>query len=406
MHCANAYLGHVGHFIGTDDDIDVLIDKLPLNILHLPLLWMMFPSARFILSLRHPADSCLSCFQQAFQLNEEMRHFTRLESCFERYRDVMNLGERFIAELQLDVCRVRYEDLVGDMDTVATAVFDFLNVTPDAGFHDFHLANRGRVIVTPSANQVTKPIYSSSRFRWKNYATQVAPLLPIVRLLIERYGYAEQRMNDLTYTAGLTALLARDGAVGSLLRGPQGANSDDAETDLRVQIAILEELPEAERAREAHAKVDCYLRDDVEQSKSSLSCRSGCAHCCKIPVHVTDAEADAAIAEAKRVDWAIDRRRLKRQSRAGLRNWSRLGAADRRCVFLGEDDRCRVYEHRPTACRLHNVLSAPDLCDTTKHGDDSKVTKFISYFAELVGSALYNLAEAELLADVVRRRLN
>ncbi|MFQ5635883.1 MAG: sulfotransferase, partial [Gammaproteobacteria bacterium] len=52
----------------------VLVDKLPLNILHVPFMKMLFPDARFILSLRHPLDVCLSCFQQGFQLNDEMLH--------------------------------------------------------------------------------------------------------------------------------------------------------------------------------------------------------------------------------------------------------------------------------------------------------------------------------------------
>jgi hypothetical protein len=43
---------------------------------------MLFPHTRFILSLRHPVDVCLSCFQQDFMLNREMLFFSNLEQTF------------------------------------------------------------------------------------------------------------------------------------------------------------------------------------------------------------------------------------------------------------------------------------------------------------------------------------
>ena len=42
------------------DDAPVVIDKLPLNILEAPLIRQVFPSAKFILALRHPLDCILS----------------------------------------------------------------------------------------------------------------------------------------------------------------------------------------------------------------------------------------------------------------------------------------------------------------------------------------------------------
>jgi hypothetical protein len=34
-----------------------------------------------------------------------------------------------------------------------------------------------------------------------------------------------------------------------------------------------------------------------------------------------------------------------------------------RCAFLGEDDRCVVYEARPVACRMFYALTDPAWCD-------------------------------------------
>ena len=55
--------------------ISVSIDELPLNILKTPLIHKLYPGAKFILALRHPLDSILSCWMQNFRLNAAMAKF-------------------------------------------------------------------------------------------------------------------------------------------------------------------------------------------------------------------------------------------------------------------------------------------------------------------------------------------
>jgi tetratricopeptide (TPR) repeat protein len=183
------YFDHNRTYFPDDTNISILIDKMPLNLLHIPLIVTMFPEARFILSLRHPVDVALSCFQQSFVLNSEMVYFTVLEGCFARYRDVMDLFERFRSELDLRLHTVRYEDLVTDLDGVGRRTFDFLGIQPNESFKDFHRIAKEKSVRTPSRDQVIKPIYDSSRYRWKHYASQVAPYIPLVQPFIDRYGY-------------------------------------------------------------------------------------------------------------------------------------------------------------------------------------------------------------------------
>ena len=56
-----------------------LIDKMPLNIINVPLILKLFPQAKFILAVRHPHDVCLSCFMQNFRLNSHMVNFLSLK---------------------------------------------------------------------------------------------------------------------------------------------------------------------------------------------------------------------------------------------------------------------------------------------------------------------------------------
>ncbi len=168
----------------------VIVDKLPLNMLHIPLLQLLFPKAKYILALRHPADVCISCFQQDFQLNKEMIHFTDFTGSFERYRDIFRLFELYKNEFELPIHSVRYEDLIDDLEPIAIGLFNFLGVEPEDRYKNFFQLNRDRLVNTPSRAQITKPLYRSSKNRWTNYAEFVCPLRSIIEEVANGYGYS------------------------------------------------------------------------------------------------------------------------------------------------------------------------------------------------------------------------
>ncbi|MDP6675107.1 MAG: sulfotransferase [Gammaproteobacteria bacterium] len=186
----DAYFQHNQQFLLQDKDLGLVIDKLPLNIQHVPFIMVLFPGAKFILSIRHPVDVCLSCFHQDFHLNNAMRYFTDLRGCFLRYRDVMGLFERYRQELDLNVHTVCYEDLVSDLEHTAGDLFRFLEYLPREDFTRFYDANKNKVVKTPSNSQVVRPLYDSSCGKWRQYASQVEKFIPIVRPFVEQYGYS------------------------------------------------------------------------------------------------------------------------------------------------------------------------------------------------------------------------
>ncbi len=47
----------------------VFIDKMPLNLVFLPLIAKLFPSAKILLALRDPRDVVLSCLRRRFAMN-------------------------------------------------------------------------------------------------------------------------------------------------------------------------------------------------------------------------------------------------------------------------------------------------------------------------------------------------
>ncbi len=144
---------------------------------------------------------------------------------------------------------------------------------------------------------------------------------------------------------------------------------------------LREMAPGVARGRELHR----LLNRTMEQAApKNISCRRGCAACCRYEVEITWDEAEV-LKEAVLGGVAIDETRLsalaQRERKSPL--WSNLGDPESRCVFLGEDGACRVYEHRPAICRKHLVTSPPAACGTP--GEPIAIVRIL--FAEVVLSA-------------------
>ena len=67
------------------DHSGLLIDKMPLNIVHVAMMRRIFPQAKMILALRHPCDVCLSCFMQNFEIGLAMVNFDTLKPFVELF---------------------------------------------------------------------------------------------------------------------------------------------------------------------------------------------------------------------------------------------------------------------------------------------------------------------------------
>jgi tetratricopeptide (TPR) repeat protein len=185
------YFGEVDRLV-PDAAARTVIDKLPLNLLAVPLIHRLFPGARIIFAQRHPCDVVLSCFMQNFAMNDAMANFLDLGDCARLYDLVLAFWERCRALLPLEVHVVRYEALVDDLEGEARAVLDFLGLPWDAAVLDHPRTAQARgTISTPSYSQVIKPIYREASGRWERYRQQMAPVLPLLAPWALRLGYGE-----------------------------------------------------------------------------------------------------------------------------------------------------------------------------------------------------------------------
>lgn len=168
----------------------LVINKLPLNLIHGALIHRIFPDALFIFALRHPCDVVLSCFMQDFELNASMANFLTLPDAAGLYEEVMSLWQKYRTELPLDVTEIRYEALVSDLEGTVRPVLAAMGLTWHENIldHVAHAQSRGS-LRTPSYAQVTQPLYGRATGRWRRYETFINRVKPRLQPYIDLYGY-------------------------------------------------------------------------------------------------------------------------------------------------------------------------------------------------------------------------
>jgi len=167
-----------------------LVDKNPLNLLKLPLLRRIYPHARIVLALRHPADVVLSNYMQNFRSPVFVALCETLESTARGYATAMDFWLDQHAALGGNVFMSRYEDLVADLPHRARALTDFLQLPwNDALLRPEAQARERGYISTPSYAQVAEPVNTRAIDRWRAYAEWFEPLRHVFDPFVQRWGY-------------------------------------------------------------------------------------------------------------------------------------------------------------------------------------------------------------------------
>jgi tetratricopeptide (TPR) repeat protein len=168
----------------------LVVDKMPLNMVQVPLLHRLFPDSRFIFAGRHPADVVLSCYMTNFRLNPAMANFLDLEDSAALYDIAMTNWSAARSLLPIRVHEVRYERMIEDPEAELRPLFEALGLEWQAGAIDHRRTARDRGYVsTASYTQVTEPLYRRASGRWRRYADRMAPVLPLLSPWADRLGY-------------------------------------------------------------------------------------------------------------------------------------------------------------------------------------------------------------------------
>lgn len=170
----------------------LIIDKLPLNMMGLPMIHALFPDARIIFAQRHPCDSVLSGFMQSFVLNPAMACFLDIGEAADFYDVAMTLFSGARERFPVQIHTLVYEELIDDPASTLQPVIDFLGLEwrPELLDHRHTAAKRG-AIITPSYDQVSEPLNKKPVGRWRRYRQQLEPALPLLLPWAKKLGYRD-----------------------------------------------------------------------------------------------------------------------------------------------------------------------------------------------------------------------
>ena len=166
-----------------------VIDKMPFNLYHLGMLGLIFPEAPVIMVLRDPRDSALSCLMQRFTANGAMGTLQRMDTIVEAQERFFGHWLEVRDHLVQPWREVRYETLVDDLGAEIGDLLRWLELPWDPAVATFWESAQDRVINTASYAQVTQPVYTHARARWKRYVEPMAPWMPRLEKLAQRLGY-------------------------------------------------------------------------------------------------------------------------------------------------------------------------------------------------------------------------
>jgi tetratricopeptide (TPR) repeat protein len=152
-----------------------MVDKNPLNFMHLGLVSRIFPEAKILHCRRDARDASLSVYFQNFanSQNNYAYDLTDIAHFHNGYARMMQHWERILPRGMLH--EIRYEDLVADQETQTRALLKELELPWDERCLRFDAQPDS--IATASVWQARQPLYAQSVGRWRRYERHLGPLL-------------------------------------------------------------------------------------------------------------------------------------------------------------------------------------------------------------------------------------
>lgn len=173
---------------------------------------------------------------------------------------------------------------------------------------------------------------------------------------------------------------------------------------LRIQTSPIK------RAKIFHELVDDFVKEMTTHPLiiEHSGCQKGCAACCHTEVSVTPDEAELLALRVKdgvSIDWS--KLHLQKTQIEEGKNFYQIPYELRSCVFLGEENQCRVYDDRPSVCRTNMVIGNSDQC-STKDGEMKEMRLVKTEKADMAIIAGFMTApnENDLLPSLVWKVLN
>ena len=151
---------------------DHFVDKMPHNFQQIWLISLVFPHATYIHAMRHPIDTCMSCFTN--KLNQNHSYATNLDVLGRYYRLYDRITKHWEKVAPVKILRSRYEDLVNEPDFFSRKLVGHTGLEWNEACARHYAADT--TVRTLSIWQVRQPVYNKSVNRWRRYEKHIDPL--------------------------------------------------------------------------------------------------------------------------------------------------------------------------------------------------------------------------------------
>ncbi|MBZ9764622.1 sulfotransferase [Mesorhizobium sp. CA8] len=164
---------HLAYLRERAPDALRIVDKMPHNFELIGLIGILFPNARIVHCRRDAIDNCISCF--VLQFSKAHSYSGDLQTLGLYYREYDRLTRHWSKVLPGRIFENRYETLIENQEEQSRRLIDYLGLPWDDACLRFF--DRAGSVNTYSNWQVRQPIYKSSVKRWKNYESEIQPLI-------------------------------------------------------------------------------------------------------------------------------------------------------------------------------------------------------------------------------------
>lgn len=151
---------------------DHFVDKLPDNSFNLGLAAALLPNARVLHIMRHPLDIMLSIWFQRFT---SVRFAFRPEHIVHHWKTYQRVMAHWRTHLPLEMIELRYENLVQDTEFAQGYLWDRLGLSQQVDH--VPVAPGVKQQRTASRFQVTQPVYTSSREKFRRYEAHMGAFI-------------------------------------------------------------------------------------------------------------------------------------------------------------------------------------------------------------------------------------
>ena len=165
-----------------------IVDKNPINFLHIGLIKMIFPEAKFIHIERNPLDVLLSNYFQRFIHGQNFSF--NLDAICSYYKDYFKMMSFWNDIYPKEISNCTYDDLVKRFKKTIKHNLHFLGLKWEVSCGKFY--QQQRKVETASLWQIRQPIYKGSLKRWKNYEPYLAQYKKTLDEEVKSY---EKRIN-------------------------------------------------------------------------------------------------------------------------------------------------------------------------------------------------------------------